>query len=51
MKESNKKGTLLRFVWGVIPWIIVGLIKTFIVTIGGRIMEKKAALEEAKKQL
>jgi membrane fusion protein (multidrug efflux system) len=49
MKESNARGKLLRFVWGVIPWIMVALIVTFIVNMGGRIMEKKAALEEAKK--
>ncbi len=49
MKESNKRGRLLRFVWGVIPWIMVALIMTFIVNMGGRIMEKKAALEESKK--
>ena len=49
MKESNKRGRLLRFVWGVIPWIMVGLIVAFVVNMGGRIMEKKAALEEAKK--
>ncbi len=49
MKESNQRARLLRFVWGVIPWIMVALIVTFIVNMGGRIMEKKANLEEAKK--
>jgi membrane fusion protein (multidrug efflux system) len=49
MKESNPRGRLLRFVWGLIPWVMVALIVTFIVNIGGRIMEKKAALEKAKK--
>jgi membrane fusion protein (multidrug efflux system) len=49
MKESNAKGRLLRFVWGVIPWMMVALIVVFIVNMGGRIMKKKAHLEEVKK--
>ena len=49
MKKSNARGRLLRFVWGVIPWILVALIVAFIVNMGGRITEKKAALEEEKK--
>jgi len=49
VKKSNARGRLLRFVWGVIPWILVALIVAFIVNMGGRITEKKAALEEEKK--
>ncbi|MBW2311520.1 MAG: biotin/lipoyl-binding protein [Deltaproteobacteria bacterium] len=49
MKEATAGGKLLRFVWGVIPRIMVALIVTFIVNMGGRIIEKKAALEEEKK--
>lgn len=49
MKESSARGKFLRFIWGVIPWIMVALIVAFIVNMGGRIMEKRAALEEEKK--
>jgi membrane fusion protein (multidrug efflux system) len=49
MKESTGRGRLLRFFWGIIPWIMVALIVTFMVNMGARIMEKKANLEEAKK--
>jgi membrane fusion protein (multidrug efflux system) len=49
MKGSTARGRLLRFVWGVIPWIMVALVAGFIVYMGGRIMEKQSELEEAKK--
>jgi membrane fusion protein (multidrug efflux system) len=49
MKESNARARLLRFVWGIIPWIIVALIVSFIVNMAGRIIEKKTELDEAKR--
>jgi len=49
MSKSNTKGKILRFIWGIIPWLMVGLIVVFIVNMGGRIKEKKALLTEAKK--
>jgi len=49
MSKSNIKGKILRFIWGIIPWLMVGLIVVFIVNMGGRIKEKQTRLEEAKK--
>ena len=49
MSKSNTKGKILRFIWGIIPWLMVGLIVVFIVNMGGRIKEKQTRLEEAKK--
>ena len=49
MKSTKVKIKLLRFVWSAIPWLMVALIVAFIVTMGSRIKEKKAHLEEAKK--
>lgn len=49
MKSTKAKIKLLRFVWSAIPWLMVALIVAFIVTMGSRIKEKKAHLEEAKK--
>jgi len=49
MNRSSFKIKILRFVWGVIPWLMVALIVSFIVIMGGRIKEEKARLEEAKK--
>ena len=49
MSKSNTKTKILRFIWGIIPWLMVGLIVVFIVNMGGRIKEKQTRLEEAKK--
>ena len=49
MKKSEAKTKILRFIWGVIPWMMVALIVVFIVIMGGRIKGEKARLEEAKK--
>jgi len=49
MKKSDAKTKILRFIWGVFPWLMVALIVVFIVNMGGRIKEKKTCLEEAKK--
>ena len=49
MNKRDWKTRILRFIWGVIPWMMVALIVGFIVIMGSRIMDKKARLEEAKK--
>jgi len=49
MNETKRKTSLLRFIWGIIPWMIVMLVVIFIVILGTRIMHEKARLEEAKK--
>ncbi len=49
MRKSNLKTRILRFIWGLIPWLMVAIIVAFIVVMGGRIKEKRARLEEAKK--
>jgi len=49
MNSTNRKARILRFIWGIIPWIMVALIVVFVVTIGSRIMEKKARIEKAKR--
>jgi len=49
MNRANRKTRILRFIWGVIPWMIVALVVAFIVIMGGRITEKRANLEKAKK--
>jgi membrane fusion protein (multidrug efflux system) len=49
MKKTNIKITILRFIWGAIPWLMVALIFAFVITMGSRIKEKNAQLEEAKK--
>jgi RND family efflux transporter MFP subunit len=43
------KTKILRFLWGVIPWLAVVLILAFVVIMVGRISEKKALLGEEKK--
>ena len=49
MKSTKVKIKLLQFVWSATPWLIVALIVAFVITMGSRIKEKKAHLEEAKK--
>jgi membrane fusion protein (multidrug efflux system) len=49
MKKTDRKTSILRFIWGTIPWVIVVLLVVFIVILGSRIMREKARLEEAKK--
>ncbi|MBA7672163.1 Multidrug resistance protein MdtA [subsurface metagenome] len=49
MNKRDWKTRILRFIWGIIPWMMVALIVVFIVIMGGRIMDKKARLEEARK--
>ncbi|UCF84089.1 MAG: efflux RND transporter periplasmic adaptor subunit [Desulfobacteraceae bacterium] len=49
MDKSDSKTKILRFLWGVFPWLVVGLILGFIVIVGGRIIEEQGRLAEAKK--
>ena len=49
MKNTKGKIKLLRFLWGIIPWLMVALIVVFIVVMGNRIKEKKAYLEKEKR--
>jgi membrane fusion protein (multidrug efflux system) len=49
MKSPDAKTRLLRFIWSVIPWLMVAFIVVFLVNMGGRIKEKKTRLEESKK--
>jgi len=49
MKSTQLKIKFLHLLWSIIPWFIVALIIAFLVTLGGRIMEKRGALQEEKK--
>ena len=49
MNWPDSKTKMLRYFWGMIPWVVVALMVLFIVTLGGRIKEQKIRLAEAKK--
>jgi membrane fusion protein (multidrug efflux system) len=49
MDKSDSKTKLLRFLWGIFPWLMVCLILGLIVILGGRIIEEQGRLAEAKK--
>lgn len=49
MDKSDSKTKVLRFLWGIFPWLMVGLILGLIVILGGRIIEEQGRLAEAKK--
>ena len=49
MGKSDSKKKFLRFLWGIIPWLMVGLILGLIVILGGRIIEEQDRRVEAKK--
>ena len=49
MDKSDSKTKILRFLWGIFPWLMVGLILGLIVILGGRIIEEQGRLAEAKK--
>jgi membrane fusion protein (multidrug efflux system) len=49
MGKSDSKKKVLRFLWGIIPWLMVGLILGLIVILGGRIIEEQDRRAEAKK--
>lgn len=49
MHRSGVKVKALRFVWGLFPWLIVAIIVFFMLKMGGRIMDERARIAEAKK--
>jgi len=49
MDKSDSKTRVLRFLWGIFPWLMVCLILGLIVILGGRIIEEQGRLAEAKK--
>ena len=49
MDTSESKNKALRFLWGIIPWLMAGLILGLIVILGGRIIEEQDRRVEAKK--
>lgn len=49
MKESKGKGRGLRFVWGMIPWVLVICLGVFVGSMFLKAREEKTRLEEAKK--
>jgi membrane fusion protein (multidrug efflux system) len=49
MDKSDSKTKVLRYLWGIFPWLMVGLILGLIVVLGGRIIEEQGRLAEAKK--
>jgi RND family efflux transporter MFP subunit len=49
MDTPNSKNRALRFLWGIIPWLMAGLILGLIVILGGRIIEEQDRRVEAKK--
>lgn len=49
MNRSDSKTRILRFLWGIIPWLIIALILAFLGIMWGRIKEKQDLLAEAKK--
>jgi len=49
MDTSDSKKKALRFLWGIIPWLMAGLILGLIVILGGRIIEEQDRRAEAKK--
>ena len=48
MAKTSAKA--LRFIWWIIPWLVVGLMVVFIFEMSGRIRDAKAKLEESKKE-
>ena len=49
MNRSDSKTRILRFLWGIIPWLIIALILAFLGIMWSRIKEKQDLLAEAKK--
>ena len=50
MEKQKLRFKILRSIWGLIPWLMVAAIVTFVVLMGGQLKEKKAALAKAKKE-
>lgn len=46
--EKKIKTRVLRFVWGIVPWLMVLAVVGFVVSMGGRINHEKARLEKEK---
>jgi membrane fusion protein (multidrug efflux system) len=49
MNRTDHKARLLRFLWGIFPWLMVFLVLAFILIMTGLIKEENSRLEEAKK--
>ena len=49
MSPSPAKTRFLRFIWQLIPWLVVALIAAFVFNMVGRIQEERARLAEEKK--
>lgn len=49
MDKSDSKTKVLRFLWGIFPWLMVCFILGLIVILGGKIIEEQDRLAEAKK--
>jgi membrane fusion protein (multidrug efflux system) len=49
MKATKRKHRILRWIWGIIPWMVVLAIVVVIVVLIGRVKEKKVQIEIAKK--
>ena len=48
MNTTTAKTRLIRFLWGIIPWLMVAAIIAFIVVMGQWLIEKHGSLAEAK---
>ncbi len=48
METSDSKKRVLRWLWGLIPWVIAACILAFIFMMGGKIREEQTRLAEAK---
>jgi len=51
MVASKSKTKVLRFVWGLIPWLVVGLVVLVVVALAGRISQERQNIEQAKKSV
>jgi len=49
MSPSPAKTRFLRFIWNLIPWLVVALIAAFVFNMVGRIQEERTRLAEEKK--
>ena len=50
MTVSKIKARFLRFLWGLIPWLMVALVAATIVVLGGWIKNEQVRLAEARKE-
>ncbi|MGD2126287.1 MAG: efflux RND transporter periplasmic adaptor subunit [Desulfobacteraceae bacterium] len=49
MSSSNVKNRILRFFWGLFPWLLVALILGFVIVMGRELIKEQERLAEAKK--